>query len=325
MASPSRPFVVDPVLTAISIGFRNTAMMKIADLVLPRFNVSAEKFKWTEYPTSEAFNTPDARVGRLGQVNQVVFSGTEQTSSVDDFGLDTPIPYSDIQAAADARAQGRSSYNPEAHSTQMLTDTIENIREVRVANMVFALGSYAADKRITLSGTSQFSDYTNSDPISVIKAGLISTTILTPNTMTMGREVWRWLSSHPKIVNAVKGNVTNAGIVTREQFLELWGGEGITKLLIGDAIVNTAKPGQAPSYTRAWGKHISLTHQNPMATIEGGGVTFGMTAEYGGRLSGRIEDPDIGLQGGFRIRTGERVKELIIAKDVGYFIQNAVA
>jgi hypothetical protein len=62
-----------------------------------------------------------------------------------------------------------------------------------------------------------------------------------------------------------------------------------------------------------------------MATVEGGGVTFGLTAEYGSRLAGRIEDPDIGLNGGFRIRTGERVKELIIAKAAGYFIQNAVA
>lgn len=323
--APQRPFVVDPVLTAISVGFRNTAMMKIADLVLPRFGVSAEKFKWIEYPMGEAFNTPDARVGRLGQVNQVIFSGTENTASVDDYGLDTPIPYSDLQAAADARAQGRSSFDPEAHATAMLTDTIENIREARVASTVFNLNTYASDKRITLSGTSQFSDYTNSDPISVIKTGLAATTILTPNAMVMGRDVWNRLNSHPKIVNAIKGNVSNAGIVSREQFLELFAGEGISQLLIGDAMVNTAKPGQTPAYARAWGKHIALIHQNPMATVEGGGITFGLTAEYGGRLSGRIEDPDIGLNGGFRIRTGERVKELIIAKDVGYFIQNAVA
>ncbi len=325
MVAPTRPFVVDPVLTAISVGFRNTAMMKIADLVLPRMSVSAEKFKWTEYPMSEAFNTPDARVGRLGQVNQITFSGTEQTASVDDFGLDTPIPYSDITAAEDARAQGRSTYDPEGHSTQMLTDTLENIREARVANLVFALGTYAADKRITLSGTSQFSDYTNSDPISVIKTGMAATTVLVPNTMVMGREVWNKLNSHPKIVNAIKGNVSNAGIVSREQVLELFAGEGIQRILVGDAMVNTAKAGQTPVYARAWGKHIALIHQNPMATVEGGGATFGLTADYGGRLSGRIDDPDIGLQGGFRIRVGERVKELIIAKDVGYFIQNAVA
>ena len=90
-------------------------------------------------------------------------------------------------------------------------------------------------------------------------------------------------------------------------------------------MVNTAKPGQAPALQRAWGKHIAMLHLNSMASIEQGGITFGMTADYGGRIAGRIEDKDIGLQGGVRIRTGERVKELIIAKDVGYFIQNAVA
>ena len=143
--------------------------------------------------------------------------------------------------------------------------------------------------------------------------------------MVMGREAWSKISSHPKIVNAVKGNVTNAGIITREQFVELFAGEGITQLLVGEGWYNTGKPGQNPALARAWGKHIAMLHLNPMAGVEGGGITFGMTAQYGGRISGRIEDQDVGLQGGVRIRTGERVKELVIAKDVGYLIQNAVA
>ncbi|MDZ4095469.1 MAG: capsid protein [Paracoccaceae bacterium] len=320
-----RPFTVDPILTAIAVGFRNPAAFRIADQVLPRSTVGAENFKWTEYPISEAFNTPDARVGRLGRVQQLTFSGTEKTSSVEDFGLDAPIPYSDITAAEDARARGMSAYNPEAHSVGMLTDTLENIREVRVAALVHNLNSYAADKRITLAGNTQFSDYVNSDPIGVIKAGMEATLVYPPNTVVMGRSVWSKLSSHPKIVNAVKGNVTNSGIITRAQFLELLSGEGITNLLIGDAWYNTAKAGQAPALARAWGKHIAMLHINPMATAEGGGITFGLTADYGGRVSGRIEDKDIGLQGGIRVRTGERVKELIVAKDVGYFVQNAVA
>ena len=323
--APTRPFVVDPVLTAISVGFRNPAVARIADEVLPRFNVSAEKFKWTEYPMSEAFNIPDARVGRLGQVNQLVFSGTEQTASVDDYGFDTPIPYSDVQAAEAARAEGRSSYNPVTHSTEMLTDTLMNVREARVAAMVFDAANYSTGRKVTLSSTSQWSDYSASDPITAIKTAMAATLILVPNTMVMGREVWNKLSSHPKIVNAIKGNVSNAGIVTREQFVELFAGEGISRILVGDAMVNTAKPGQTPVYARAWGKHCALIHQNPMATVEGGGVTFGLTADYGGRVSGRIEDPDVGLQGGFRVRVGERVKEIIIAKDVGYLFTTAVA
>jgi hypothetical protein len=132
------------------------------------------------------------------------------------------------------------------------------------------------------------------------------------------------MSSHPKIVNAVKGNLTNEGIVTRQQFVDLFSGEGITRLLVGGAQYNAAKPGQAVNLQRAWGKHIAMLHLNPMATT-GGGITFGMTAQYGSKIAGRIEDKDIGLQGGVRIRSGERIKEFICAKDVGYFIQDAVA
>lgn len=320
----NRPFPVDPVLTAIAVGFRNPAVARIADRILPRDGVGGESFKWTEYPISEAFNTPDARVGRLGRVQQLTFSGTERDAAVEDFGFDVPVPYSDIDTAANARAQGRSIIDPEGHAVTMITDTLENCREARVASLVHNPATYAADKRITLSGTSQFSDYTGSDPLGVIKAGLEATLVYTPNTIALGRAVWSKLSSHPKIVNAVKGNVTNAGIITKQQFIELLADYGVTDVLIGDAMVNTAKPGQVPQLTRCWGKHIAMVHLNPMASIERGGVTFGMTAEYGGKISGRIEDKDIGLQGGVRVRTGERIKELIIAKDVGYFIQNAV-
>lgn len=323
--APNRPFVVDPVLTAISIGFRNPASSRIADDVLPRASVGGEKFKWTEYPLEEAFNVPDDRVGRRGRVQQLEFGGTEKTSEVEDHGLDAPIPYSDIDAAARARENGLSTYDPEGHSTMMLTDTVENIREVRVARLVHDLNTYSATRRRTLVGNSQFSDYANSDPIGVIKAGCEKTLIYRPNKMVMGVGVWSKLSSHPKIVNAVKGNLTDQGIVTRQQFIELFSEYGIKELLVGDAWYNTAKPGKDVNLQRAWGNHIAMFHSNPMATVEGGGVTFGITAQYGTRFSGRIEDEDIGLQGGVRIRTGERVKELIIAKDVGYFIQNAVA
>ena len=319
--APNRPFIVDPVLTAVAVGYRNEAQTLIADEVLPRVPVGAEKFKWTEYPLEEAFNLPDTRVGRRGRVSQLEFGGTEKTDEVDDHGLETSIPNSDIEAARVAREQKRSTYDPEGHSTMMLMDTVLNAREARVAALVQTLNNYAATRRVTLAGNSQFSDYANSDPITVIKTGLESTLVYRPNVIAMGQAVWSKLSSHPHIVNAVKGNLTNKGVVSKEAFADLF---EIKKVLVGEGWVNTAKPGQPVSLARAWGKHISLLHVNPIARPEQG-ITFGMTAQFGTRISGRIIDPDVGLQGGVRIRTGERVKELIVAKDVGYFIQNAVA
>jgi hypothetical protein len=287
--------------------------------------VGGEVFKWTEYPLADAFAIPDGRVGRRGRVQQIEFTGTERQSAVEDFGFDAPIVHSDVEAAANARASGFSTFNPEVHAVARLTDTLLNIREVRVANLVQDLNTYAPDKRVTLAGASQWSDYVNSDPIAALKLGMESTLVYRPNIWVMGRPVWSKLSSHPKIVNAIKGGTQTSGLVSIEQFVELFAGEGLKRVLIGDAQVNTSKPGQPETLSRLWGKHLAMLHINPGASVEYGGITFGITAEYGSRISGRIEDPNVGLQGGYMIRAGERVKELVIARDVGYFVQNAVA
>ncbi|MEL7098285.1 MAG: capsid protein [Pseudomonadota bacterium] len=319
-----RPFVTDPILTAVAIGYTNTAAMRIADRVLPRTPVAAETFKWTHYPIEEAFNTPETLVGRRGQVQQLEFGGEERESAVEDHGLDSSIPNSDIQAANEARSRGVTIHDPEKHATMMLTETIENAREARVGQMVFNADNYAVGRKEVLSGTDQFSDYDNSDPIEVLKDAGNSTLIYRPNTHVYGREAWSKIASHPKLVNAVKGNVTGSGMISMEQYVQLFSGEGVTQVLVGDGWVNTAKRGQPVNLQRAWGKHCALLYLDPIATTQGG-VTFGFTAELGGRIAGRIEDPDVGLQGGVRIRAGERVKELIVAEDVGYFIQNVIA
>lgn len=322
--APKRPFVADARLTAIAVGYKNPAAARIADAVLPRQPVGSESFKWTHYPTAEAFQTPDARVGRKGRVAQIEFTGEERTSSVEDYGLETPIPYTDITAAEDARNAGLNSYDPEGHSVTMLSEAILNIREVRAANLVFNAASYPVGNKATLSGTDQWDDYANSNPITVLKDGMNSTLVYQPNTMVFGREVWSFLSSHPKVVNAVKGNLTSEGIVTREQFAALFAGEGIQQVLVGNALYNAAKPGQTASLEKAWGKHAALLYVNPQAMVQSGEPTFGVTAQYGSAIAGRIEDENIGLEGGVRIRRGERVKELIVAPDTGFFIQNAI-
>lgn len=317
-----RPFVVDPTLTAIAIGYRNTAQMLIADQVLPRVPVGQETFKYTKYPLSEAFNITDNRVGRRGRVNEVEFSGEEAESSVEDYGLDSPIPNSDIEAAAKAREEKRSTFDPEAHATMMLEQYNQLNRERRVAALVHDPATYSAGRKITLAGASQLSDYANSDPIGVIKAALEGTLVFRPNKVVMGQAVWSKLSGHAKLVEAVRGT-TDKGLITRAQFADLFELPA-DAILVGEGFVNTARPGQNVTLGRVWGKHIAFLYIDPLASTQGG-VTFGFTAQLGTKVAGRIEDPHIGLQGGQRIRAGERVRELVVAPDCGYLVQNAVA
>lgn len=318
----TRPFPVNPVLTALAISYRNSALRFIADEVLPRVPVGASRFSWMYHPIEQGFTFPDTEVGRRGRVERVEFFGEERTSEVKDYGLEDAIPQTDIDDAASMRARGLGTFDPVNVATELLTDLILTDREVRVAKTVQDPTNYGASRRRVLSGNDRFSDDA-SKPITVLKDGFNGTLIFRPNTMVMSREVWSVLSSNPEIVNAVKGQTTQKGIVSPAEFVNLFSGEGLTKLLIGEGYVNTAMRGQAPKIERVWGKSISLLHINPNARPESG-ATFGMTAQYGTRIAGSWEDKNVGIEGGTVLRVGERVREVITAPDVGYLIQNVI-
>lgn len=86
--------------------------------------------------------------------------------------------------------------------------------------------------------------------------------------------------------------------------------------------MNTARPGQNAQLARVWGNAISLTHVNPMANPTTAGVTFGFTDEYGSRFALSWPDRDVGVEGGVVVRVGERLREMVVAPNVGFLLQN---
>jgi len=316
----ARPFVVSPVLTAVAIGFHNPDYTLIADSVLPRVPVGGDTFKWLEYPIDEALTVPETSVGRRGRVNTVEFNATERGGATKDYGLGNPIPQTDIDQAAARRKAGLSNYDPELHATAYLTNLVLLDREVRVAKVAQDSSNYVPGQVQTLAGTAQFSDYTNSDPIAVI-TGAIDSGLVRFNRCTMGFAVWQKLRSHPHLVNAVRGNVTGRGIITREEFRQLF---ELQELNIGESWVNTARKGQAANRQRVWGKNIAFHFIDRQATPETGGLTWGFSPQFGGRIAGTVMDSDVGLKGGREIRVGEQITELVVAKAAGALIQNAV-
>jgi hypothetical protein len=318
--APNRPFVVHPILTAYAIGYQNPDAVYIADQVLPRVPVGGEKFSWTEYSLEEGFAVPDNNVGRTGRVNRIELSGEEKESAVKDFGLEIPIPNSDIDAARNAREKKLSTVDPERQAARRIKSYNMNNREIRVAALIQDPNTYSAGRKQALAGTDRWSDYENSSPIEDIKDAMRSTLVHRPNTAVMGEIVWHYLSSHPEIVNAIRGNLTNKGIVTKEEFARLF---GLRRILVGESQINAARPGQVANLQMVWGNSLQLLYINSDAGPDGD-VTFGFTAEYGSLVVMRREDGDVGLQGGVIIREGERVKELVVARDVGFQISNAV-
>lgn len=306
----THPFPTDPALTAIALAYHNAAM--IADLVLPRSPVGKREFKYYEHDMAEGFTVPDTRVGRKSRPGQVEFHATEKTSSCDDYGLDDAVPQDDIDNAP-------SHYDPRGRAVEGITNLIELDREVRTAGLVFNADTYPAGHKETLSGADQFSDAA-STPLAVISAAL-DKVIMRPNIMVIGQPAWTILRQHPEIVKAAHGNSGDKGMASRQAVAELF---ELEELVVGQAWVNTARRGQAANYQRTWGKHIALLHRDRNADTRQG-ATFGLTAQFGGRVAGSWPDRNIGLRGGEFVRAGESVKELITAPHLGYFLENVAA
>jgi len=304
-------FVAQPVLTAIAIAYANERM--IADAVLPRVPVSRADFKYTVYDKRDTFTIPDTKVGRTSRPNEVDWHATEQTASVRPYGLEEPIPQEDIDLAAG------TPVDPEAQATEQLTDLIVLDREQRVASMVFAPASYAANNITTCTPDTQWSNPAF-DPTPAITDAMDSM-LVRPNTLVLGRRTATWLRRNPNIVKAYNQTMGDKGKVPMTFLSELF---EVPQILVGESWINIAKKGQPANMQRLWGGHAALMYINPVSQNTKS-MTFGVTAQWGERIAGTRPDPDIGLKGGTRVRVGEEVKELILANDLGYFFQNAVA
>lgn len=313
MPNPHVPFDFQPELSGIAIAYGNPDL--IADLLLPKIRVGRKSFQYTTFPKGDGFTIPDTKVGRTGKPNEVEFGGSDTTATCLGYGLDAPIPNEDIIIAG----EGGVNYDPINRTTELVTDLVELDRELRVATQLQAGATFSGNST-TLSGTSQWSDYPNSDPIKAVKTQL-DNMLVRPNVGYMGMAAWSILSMHPKVVQATYKSAQNAGIVPTRAVADLL---ELEELVVGKGWYNTAKPGQTPSIVRLWGKNAGFIYRNQNITAKAG-VTFGWTAQWRERIAGTREDSDIGLEGGIRVRVGEWVKELITCPDAGYLFQSCVA
>lgn len=305
-----RPYPNDPRLTGIAIAFKNGAL--IADQVMPRVPVGKSTFKWNEYDFAEGVTVPETQVGRKGRPTEVEFTATEQTGGTEDHALDDVVPNDDVADVPEG-----SGIDPLGQATEGLTNLILLAREIRVAAK--AQDSSNFNHADTLSGTDQWDDST-SDPGALI-LDAISTPLVRPNVAVTSLKVLNVLRRHPKIVSALNGSGSTNGMVSRQQLAQYF---ELDELLVGEGWVNTAKPGQTPVYSRVWGNGFTLIRRAPIVTAKGE-PSWGFTAQFGTRVSKRIDEPKLGLRGAQRVRVGESVGELVQSKEAGYLLQDVIS
>ena len=305
------PFTPDPVLTAIVVGYGNQDF--IADEILPRTSpIGKRDFEYTVFDKADTRTIPNTLVGRRSRPNQVEYGSSRKSASCDDYALDDPIPQDDINNAP-------AGHNPREQASENLAEVIMLDREQRVAGIVQNSANYDAANVLALVGTDKFSDFANSDPLEVL-LDAISTPLITPDHASISRTAWNVIRRHPVIVKAVHGNSGDSGAASRRQLADLL---ELNDIYVGSARYNISRPGQAPSYERVWGNHISLFNKsrNPSVRASSG---FGYTVVQGPRIAASIPDPHIGARGGEIVRVAESVKELVCDPNAGFLLQNVI-
>jgi len=308
---PNGDFPVDPHLTAIAVAYKNPDKVLIADSVLPRdASLSETLFSYSKAKDiHQAVTLPQTAVGPRGKVNRLELQMEDATASTEDEAIDIPL------SAYDLKRKGARE-----GATGLATSIIQLRHELKVASLVFAAAQYPTAQKEELEGEERLDheDYAG-NPLALIDDA-ITAMLLRGNIAVFGRKAWSVFRKLPGVVKAVQGNSGDSGLATQAQVASLF---GLQEVLVGEGWLNTAKPGEAAVMAEVWGPHIAIIHRDRTASTQGG-VTFGLTAQYGQIVSGSIPDKNVGLRGGEIVRVGESVKPLIVAPYGGYFLENVV-
>lgn len=299
--------VIDPALSNVSIKFTNDTY--IADMILPTIKVSKQTGKYYVYDKANLRIDRTERAAGSG-ANEIDFGLTTASFSCDDHALKSFV-------ADEIQDQAEAALNPLIDETETITDKLLLDRENNAATLLTTAANFTNTS--TLSGTSQWSDYANSDPIGDIRTArttVHAATFKKPNTLVIGKQAFDMLCDHPDIVERVK--YSQLGVVTEELLARIF---QLEKVIVGTAGKNTANEGQTDSLSYVWGKHALVCYIAPRVGLKT--LTLGATFTYATREVKRWRDED---REGTYVRVGkDNYVQKLIAETCGYLYRSVVA
>lgn len=179
----------------------------------------------------------------------------------------------------------------------------------------------------TLSGTSQFSDYSNSTPETVIETARSSVqnkTGFEANSAVMSRKVANTLKAHPFFLDLAKRNAgQNVSNINLSQFVELFKGFfELENVYIGKAIKITSNEGQTETKGNVWNNDLVLFHKpsSPSLLTPSFGYSFALKG-MDKRVDIRRHESDLGDI----VRCMWAYQDKILDVNAGYLIKDATA
>ena len=238
---------IDAALTNVSVAYRNPDY--IADVIAPQVAVRKQSDKYYIYDAErERFRQSNDRRAPGAEADEVDFALSTDSYYCEDHALESVIP-------DEERENADPVIQPDIDRTEFLMDKIDLNKEIVLATRIRTGSDIPGE---TLSGTDQWSDYTNSDPVSAVEGqkGTIQQEVqVLPNTLVLPYEVYQKVRLHPKVIEKVQ--YVKLGVVGPDVLAQLF---DVERVLVAKAFKNVAARGQSASLEYVWGKDAFLCY-----------------------------------------------------------------
>ena len=216
------------------------------------------------------------------------------------------------------RREIRKPFDVQKDVVMGLESLLKIEKEYLCASIFRNTSSYESGNVMTLSGNAQWSDYTNSDPISDIKTAKTKVwkeSGVEANTLELELPTLEILRSHPKLAN-IYGM---SGVMVQISEQQLKNALGISDIVVSKAqYVNAA--GTRGGF---WGTDVVLYHRAPSAMLHQ--TTFAYNLGLKGDAQGVYRNPVNDPPESEMILCYKNYNYLIQNKGAGYLFKNAVA
>lgn len=271
---------VDVALTNISIAWPNNEF--VGNRLLPQVLVNKQSNFYYVYNREAWAVDPGGDLRAPGTVANEIPGMTVSTQPyfAKEHALQTPV-------TDEERENAGSPFNPDRDGAELVTAKVLLGREIAMQTLVMTAANYPAAHTVTLAGTTQWSDYVNSDPILNIKAGIRqvhSALFVRVNTAIIPWAVMSILEDHPDIIERIK--YSERGILTEEIIAAVF---GIPNVIIPGVGIDNANPGQTSSLGYLWGKDVLLAWVPARAGLKIPAFGYEFVWGYGGGMPQAVD------------------------------------
>ncbi len=305
--------IVDPLLSNVSSMYLPSEC--IADKLLPGLKFSQYTGKLASYGKAHLRieNTVIGGKGKYRQVESIV----RNTSSfeIEGHGLSGVLSKHDYKNVIEP-------FDAEKDETVGLTTILMLEKEKGLADSLSSTSIMS--QNTTLSGTSQFSDHVNSNPMGIVNAGkkaIRDGSGAVCNTMILEYNVAEVLRYHPMLLDLLGFKHARPGGLSDQELAKAF---NVSKVFVPNAMYNSAKEGQTDVMAPVWGKHIVLAHIPDVA------AKYQISLGYNIRLDGSeprkvYKQPLFNPPGSMEILVEDEYDMVLSDVTAGYLIKDAIA